>query len=130
MIMAVFLTDEWFEQVEQLNQEAGDLNLPPSLASMVMNLKVTNQGEEIEAYLEEGKLKKGKASASTTVTLTESALKDLAFNFDMNKAMQAFMSGDIRVDGDMSQLMALQSAKPSEEQKSLYKRIVEITEQA
>ncbi|WP_227430819.1 SCP2 sterol-binding domain-containing protein [Psychrobacter sp. I-STPA6b] len=128
--MAVFLTDEWFEQVEQLNQEAGDLNLPPSLASMVMNLKVTNQGEEIEAYLEEGKLKKGKASASTTVTLTESALKDLAFNFDMNKAMQAFMSGDIRVDGDMSQLMALQSAKPSEEQKSLYKRIVEITEQA
>ena len=31
--MAAFLTDDWFATVEKLAAEAGDLNLPPALAS-------------------------------------------------------------------------------------------------
>ncbi len=42
--------------------------------------------------------------------------------------MQGFMSGQIRVEGDMSKLMAMQSARPSEEQKALIKQILAITE--
>ena len=38
--MAVFLSEDWFNQVETLGQEAGDLNLPPSLENMTMNLKL------------------------------------------------------------------------------------------
>ncbi|WP_230656715.1 SCP2 sterol-binding domain-containing protein [Psychrobacter sp. I-STPA10] len=129
--MAVFLTDEWFSEVERLGEEAGDLNLPPALANMSMNLKVTDaEGGDVQAYLSEGKLKKGETNAPTTLSLNKEALKDLVFDFDMNKAMQAFMSGNIRVEGDMSQLMTLQSARPSDEQKQLFENIMSITEQA
>jgi len=41
--------------------------------------------------------------------------------------MQAFMTGKIKVQGDMSQLMALQTARPSQEQKTLYKEILQHT---
>lgn len=44
--MAVFLTDTWFEEVERMGNEAGELNLPPALDNMVINLKVTD-GDEV-----------------------------------------------------------------------------------
>lgn len=46
----------------------------------------------------------------------------------MTAAMQAFMTGKIKVQGDMSQLMTLQTAKPSQEQKALFKEILAHTE--
>ena len=48
-------------------------------------------------------------------------LRKVFLEFDMAAAMQAFMTGKIKVQGDMSQLMALQTAKPSQEQK-IYSR--------
>ena len=46
-------------------------------------------------------------------------------DLDLNEIMGAFMGGKIRVEGDMSKLMAVQStARPSTtEQKELYTRI-------
>lgn len=127
--MAVFLTDEWFDQVESLGQEAGDLNLPPALEDMTINLKVTDGAEEKQANLTKGLLTRGlNNNASTTLLLDKQTLLELVNNFDMNSAMGAFMSGKIRVEGDMSQLMTLQTAKPSAEQKALFKKIQSVTE--
>ena len=56
-------------------------------------------------------------------------LRKVFLEFDMAAAMQAFMTGKIKVQGDMSQLMALQTAKPSVEQKELFKKIYAMTEQ-
>ena len=50
-------------------------------------------------------------------------LRKVFLEFDMAAAMQAFMTGKIKVQGDMSQLMALQTAKPSQEQKICLKSI-------
>lgn len=122
--MAVFLTDTWFEQVEQMGNEAGELNLPPALANMVINLKVVDNEEEIEANYANGLLHKGLSSdATTTLLLDRATLQSIITDFDMNEIMGAFMGGKIRVEGDMSQLMALQTARPSTEQKELFKRI-------
>jgi putative sterol carrier protein len=41
--------------------------------------------------------------------------------------MQGFMSGQIRIEGDMSKLMALQTAQPSADQVALMKQIQEVT---
>ncbi len=49
-------------------------------------------------------------------------LRKVFLEFDMAAAMQAFMTGKIKVQGDMSQLMALQTAKPSQEQKICSKK--------
>ena len=122
--MAVFLTDTWFEQVEQMGNEAGELNLPPALASMIINLKVSDEDQVIESNFANGLLHKGlNTDATTTLLLDRNTLQSIITDFDMNEIMGAFMSGKIRVEGDMSQLMALQTARPSTEQKELFKNI-------
>ena len=129
--MAVFLTDEWFSEVDRLTAEAGDLNLPPALAHTKINLKITNTPNgDVNAALENGVLKKGETDATTTINIDQETLKAIALKGDMNEAMNAFMSGKIRIDGDMGQVMALQTAKPSVEQKDLFKKIYAMTEQA
>lgn len=129
--MAVFLTDEWFSEVDRLTAEAGDLNLPPALANTKINLKITNTANgDVNAALENGVLKKGETDATTTINIDQETLKAIALKGDMNEAMNAFMSGKIRIDGDMGQVMALQTAKPSVEQKYLFKKIYAMTEQA
>ena len=128
--MAVFLTDEWFNEVDRLTAEAGDLNLPPTLANTKINLNVTNTPNgDVSAALENGALRKGETDASTTINIDIETLKAIALKGDMNEAMNAFMSGKIRIDGDMGQVMALQTAKPSPEQKELFKKIYAMTEQ-
>ena len=129
--MAVFLTDTWFEQVEQFANEAGELNLPPALANMVINLKVSDAEQDIEANFAHGLLHRGlNTDATTTLLLDRETLQSIITDFDMNEIMGAFMGGKIRVEGDMSQLMALQSARPSTEQKELFKRIRSMTTMA
>jgi len=126
--MAVFLTDNWFEEVERMGNEAGELNLPPALDNMVINLKVTDGDEVIESHFANGLLHKGlNAEATTTLLLDRNTLQSIITDFDMNEIMGAFMSGKIRVEGDMSQLMALQTARPSDEQKALFKDIKSMT---
>ncbi|WP_201558884.1 SCP2 sterol-binding domain-containing protein [Psychrobacter sp. 72-O-c] len=126
--MAVFLTDAWFEQVEQLGNEAGELNLPPALANMIINLKVSDDDQDIEANFADGLLHRGlNDAASTTLLLDRSLLQSIITDFDMNEIMGAFMSGKIRVEGDMSQLMAVQTARPSAEQKELFDKIKAMT---
>ncbi len=129
--MAVFLTDAWFEQVETLSNEAGELNLPPALANMIINLKVAGDEQTTEANYANGVLNRGlNDSATTTLLLDRETLQSIVTNFDMNEIMGAFMGGQIRVEGDMSQLMALQSARPSTEQKELFKNIKSMTTMA
>lgn len=129
--MAVFLTNEWFEQVEQFGNEAGELNLSPALANMIVNLKVNDEGQDIEANYANGLLNRGlNADATTTLLLDRDTLQSIITDFDTNEIMGAFMGGKIRVEGDMSQLMALQTARPSTEQKELFKRIKSMTTMA
>ena len=126
--MPAFLTDDWFSTVDQLTAEAGDLNLPPALANLAINLVVTDSTGNTELALVGGKIQKGLSSnAKTTLNMDAETLRKVFLEFDMAAAMQAFMTGKIKVQGDMSQLMALQTAKPSQEQKTLFKKVLEQT---
>ncbi|WP_173912672.1 SCP2 sterol-binding domain-containing protein [Acinetobacter sp. Marseille-Q1618] len=126
--MPAFLTDDWFAIVEKLTAEAGDLNLPPALANLAINLVVADDNGNTEMSLDGGKIVKGLSSnAKTTLNMDGETLRKVFLEFDMAAAMQAFMTGKIKVQGDMSQLMALQTAKPSQEQKDLFKKVLEQT---
>lgn len=128
--MPAFLSNEWFDQVDTLTSEAGDLNLPPALAGMALNLSVSEPGkDDVNLSLDGGKIQKGLSSnAKTTLSMDEETLRKVFLEFDMAAAMQAFMTGKIKVQGDMSQLMALQTARPSDEQKALFQRVLSMTE--
>ncbi len=126
--MPAFLTDDWFSNVETLTAQAGDLNLSPALANLAINLVVADASGNTELSLEGGAIKKGLSSnAKTTLNMDGETLRKVFLEFDMAAAMQAFMTGKIKVQGDMSQLMALQTAKPSQEQKNLFKKVLEQT---
>lgn len=126
--MAKFLSQAWFDQVNELNAQAGDLNLPPNLASIILNASVTGvQGANL--HLKEGKIHQGNTpDAISSVVIDDATLSNIISTGDVNQAIEAFMMGKIRIDGDMTQVMALQSAKPSQEQKALFKQILAITE--
>ncbi len=49
--------------------------------------------------------------AEVTVTLPYDTARAILVNGDQQAAMQAFMSGQIKVEGDMTKLMALQTAQ-------------------
>lgn len=127
--MPAFLSEDWFSTVEQLTAQAGDLNLPPALQNLAINLIVNNNiSPNTELSIDGGKIQKGLAeNAKTTLNMDGETLRKVFLEFDMTAAMQAFMTGKIKVQGDMSQLMALQTARPSQEQKTLYKEILQHT---
>lgn len=128
--MAKFLSQDWFNQVDQLTQQAGDLNLSPAIKNISLNLNVTQpSGNTVDASFYNGMIHQGnKEGALTSVTLDEETLQAIFLKRDLNKAMEAFMTGKIRVDGDMGQLMSIQTASVSPEQKAFLKQVVDITE--
>ncbi len=65
--------------------------------------------------------------SKSTVSLSYGTMKKLLTELNMDIALQAFINGDITVIGDVSQLMALQMTKPSDEQKALFMAILENT---
>ena len=128
--MAAFLSDEWFAKVAELEAAAGSLNVPPALASLALNLSVTGAASgNVDMCLNGGKFEQGhNAAAPTKLTLPVALARRIFLENDQSAGMQGFMSGQIRVEGDMSKLMAMQSARPGEEQKALIKQILAITE--
>jgi len=128
--MPAFLSNDWFDTVEKMTAEAGDLNLPPALAGLALNMTVTGTASgDVAMALASGKIQRGHADgAKTTLTMDGETLRKVFLEFDMTAAMQAFMTGKIKVAGDMSQLMALQTARPSSEQKDLFKKVLAVTE--
>ena len=128
--MAKILTQEWFDKVDELTNKAGDLNLPPAIKNMSINLQVTDSdNQEVNAAFYDGTIHQGlKDGALTTLKLDADTLKAIFLDRDMNRAMEAFMAGKIRVEGDMGQLMSIQTAKTSAEQKQLFKDILANTQ--
>lgn len=123
-----FLSDEWFAKVEELRAEAGDLDVPAQLADLQLNLTVTDGSDEINMALNGGNLERGSIEGAATTLIVP---KDLAYKLfieqDQSAAMQGFMSGQIKVEGDMSKMMAMQSVQPSAKQNELTAKIAEIT---
>ena len=58
--MAKILTQEWFDKVDELTNKAGDLNLPPAIKNMSINLQVTDSdNQEVNAAFYDGTIHQG-----------------------------------------------------------------------
>ena len=127
--MAAFLSQEWFAKVDELTAAAGDLNVPPALANLVLNVTVNGAPDgAVDLALNGGKFERGhNAAAPTKLTLPADLLRKVFLEGDAGAGMQGFMTGQIKVEGDMSKLMAMQSARPSDAQKALFKQILALT---
>jgi len=125
-----FMSDEWFTKVEELTSAAGDLEAPSSLQDLILNITVvdTDFGDR-QMSLNAGNIQKDhNDGAPTTLILPTDLAHRLFIENDQSAGMQGFMSGQIKVEGDMSKLMAMQTVQASDKQQALQKQISEITE--
>ncbi len=125
-----FLSDGWFEEAERIRAEINP-PVPELIQDLVINLVVKDGPDgDVEAKLEAGRFAKGLADeAPTKLTVPYDVAKKMFIEQDPQASMQAFMSGQIQVEGDMTKLMVMQAAGPaSEEAKQLQARIKQMTE--
>lgn len=108
-----FLSDAWFDEAERIRAEINPA-VPDIIKDLVINLKVTGgPSGDIEAKMDGGRFAKGLANdAPTTLTVPFDVAKKMFIDGDQNASMQAFMSGQIQVEGDMAKLMSMQAAGP------------------
>jgi putative sterol carrier protein len=108
-----FLSDSWFDEAERIRAEVNP-EVPEAVKDLVINLKVTGgPSGDIEAKIASGRFEKGLADvAPTTLSVPYDTAKSMFIEGDQNATMQAFMSGIIKVEGDMTKLMAMQAGGP------------------
>jgi hypothetical protein len=121
-----FLSDGWFEAVEALGPPPAPAGPDPG----PINLVVTRAaGDEVHLHIAAGAMARGLAEgAPTTLTTPYDVAKALFVKRDQQAAMQAFMSGQIKVQGDMSKLMAMGNAAPTPEQEAFSQKVLDLTQ--
>jgi hypothetical protein len=104
-----FLSDEWLAAVQALAADSDASALMPS--SVHINMVVTGgPSGDRELHVADGSLGAGLVEGfPTKLTLPYVVAKKMFVHGDQAAGMQAFMSGQIRVEGDMSKLMAMQN---------------------
>ena len=124
-----FLSDEWFTQLEMLKKEAGDIEIPAALQDLAINITVTGtEGGDTQLCLNAGLIEKNHyPDAPTTMILPIDLALRIFVENDQSAGMQGFMSGQIKIEGDMSRLMALQTVQPTADQQALQQKIQDIT---
>jgi putative sterol carrier protein len=125
-----FLSDAWFEEAERIRAEINP-PVPDIIKDLVINLKISGgPAGDVEAKMAGGRFEKGLADdAPTTLRVPYDVAKKMLIERDQNASMQAFMSGQIQVEGDMAKIMAMQAAgPPSPESEKVQELIGAMTE--
>ena len=129
--MPQFLSDAWFAEFDRLRAEAGEIPVPEMVKTILIDITVSGHPEgDKQIHLAGGEVKRGHAeTAPTRLKLPYEVAKALFVDNDGNAAMQAFMSGQIQVEGDMTVMMQMQAAgPPSPEQQALASKVKAMTE--
>jgi putative sterol carrier protein len=129
-----FLSDEWLAEAKKIREEYAGQSSPPAHA-VRMNQIVTEVpfGDgTIEAHLDtsggEMQMEMGHLeNPDLTVTLDYATAKAILVDGNPQAGMQAFMAGKIKVQGDMTKMMAMQSGTPDPSQAEIAAKIQAIT---
>lgn len=115
-----FLSRVWIEKAQQIQQRF-NAYFDPTINPVIINFKVTEvpfDSGEAHGYLDTsngyGAFFHGlHASPALTVFVEYFKAQELIFDQDYGDAMQAYMIGDIDVDGDFTLLLELSPEDPS-----------------
>ena len=131
-----FLTPEWVDAAHKIREEfEGKVAAPAHVVKM--NQVVTDvpfQDEDIQAFMDtaDGNADMGLGhlpadEVDLTVTVDDETAKAIMVDGNPQAGMQAFMAGKIKVEGDMTKMMALQQGTPDPAAQEMAERIKEMT---
>src|SRR3982751_1282016 len=129
-----FLSDEWMNEAKKIREEYRG-KTQPMAHKIKMNQIITDVpfGDgTVNAYMDsssgEMEMEKGELSdAEVTVTVDYATAKAIFVDQNPQAGMQAFMQGKIKVQGDMTKLMAMQQTTPDPAANEIAAKIKEIT---
>ncbi len=129
-----FLSDEWIEAAQGIREEYADslTTTPPPMKMNVVITEVPFGAGSLDAHIDttdgEMSLDLGHVDGQDlTVTVDYATAKAIFVDQDQQASMQAFMAGKIQVQGDMTKMMAMQSAPVDPKQAEMSAKIAEIT---
>ena len=112
-----FLSDEWIQEVRKVREEyRGRADATGEAVRMNQVITDVPFGQGVmEAHLDttsgEVEMELGHLEApDVTLTLDYASARDIFVNQDREAAMQAFMAGKIKVQGDMTKLLTMLQA--------------------
>lgn len=129
-----FLSEEWIAAAQAIRESyAGKATTSPP--PMKMNVVITEVpfGEgAMDAHIDttdgEMSLDMGHLDGEDlTVTVDYATAKAIFIDQDQQASMQAFMAGKIKVQGDMTKMMAMQTVQPDPAQVEMAAEIAAIT---
>lgn len=119
--MPKFLSDDWVEQARAIRATYEGKGGPPPV-EMRMNLVVTDAPDDVSPGMLDAHIDSTDGTMDVevghldgpdlTVTLDYETAKAILVEGNPQVGMQAFMAGKIKVQGDMTKLMAMQGAPP------------------
>ena len=124
----VFLSPEWFTKVDELIAQAGDLKIPPEMKAVEVNVTVTSPRGDAKIFMKDGLFTQGhRLGAEAAITLSEALARKIFVDGDAAAGVQAFLAGQIQVEGDLAKVVAMQTVEPSKPQQELTRRVAAIT---
>jgi SCP-2 sterol transfer family len=133
-----FLSDAWMDEAKKIREEVGDSDTPPA-HKVRMNMVIIECPEGVGADgtvnthmdTSSGQLEMDLGhleGPDLTITADYATAKAIFVDQNPQAGMQAFMSGKIKVQGDMTKLMAMQQTTPDPVAQEVAQKIKEITE--
>jgi putative sterol carrier protein len=129
-----FLTQEWIDEAKRLRDEVGPPASPPAhvvrMNQVITDVpfgdgtvKVFMDTTDGEVNLDLGELE----NPDLTVTVDYETAKAIIVDQNPQAGMQAFMAGKVKVQGDMTKLMAMQTQQPDAAAVELSQKIKDMT---
>jgi putative sterol carrier protein len=133
-----FLSEEWINAAREIRLKYAD-QVPPFPHKIKMNQVISDvptsvsEAGEVKVYMDSSsgqmELELGElADADVTVSTDYETARKIFVDQDPQAGMQAFMSGKIKITGDMTKLMMMQAAAPDETARKVAQEIKDITE--
>ena len=130
-----FLSPEWVETAREIYASGASESDAP-VAPLRMNLVVEAVPFADERFAAHLDTSEGIAEVDVghidkpdlTVTLGYEIAKAVLISNDAQAGIEAFMMGQIRVDGDVTRLLAFQQTTPSDRQRAITEQLRAITE--
>ncbi len=137
-----FLSDQWIEAVQKITEESSEEVQQAAAGAtagidLKLNQTVTDVPEsagggekKLHMIIASGKFEWGLGhidDADATITTDYETAKQIFVANDPQAGMQAFMAGKLRIEGDMTKLMALQQGGGPVGGGAIGQKIAEIT---